>query len=278
MRRLIIPARRRVNEEFQMKKSASRLGRSAGGSLWKIAVLLGLAALGVGWLQAQPGSLDPSFTSGLNAVDSITAIQFQPDGKLVVGCQYVGWGVAQGCVARLHPNGQHDPSFKVGLTPAGTTVYAVLPQPDGRIIVGGQFTDYNGVPCHSIVRVNVDGTIDPGFRTQTGIEPPWFGPGWISNLFLRENGKILISGSFTGFAGAPRTNLAQLNPDGTLDRNFVCGIDGSISGALLQPDGKLLVTGSFYEGTNSSPFQLLRLQPDGTQDKTFTAVVTGGIQ
>src|SRR5262249_24070118 len=49
---------------------------------------------------------------------------------------------------------------------------------------------------------------------------PWY-PFPISKIAVQADGKVLISGGFDRIDGVPRTNLARLNLDGTLDRSFV---------------------------------------------------------
>jgi uncharacterized delta-60 repeat protein len=149
-----------------------------------------------GPLQAQPGSLDPSFKVGLNGVDAISAVEFQPDGKIIVAGDYVGSGVPQGCVARLLSNGQFDPTFKVGLGPAQSSIKCVLLQPDGKIVIGGAFRNYNGVACGSLIRVQADGTPDPSFDAGAGIGANWHGEGWASALVPHRDGKILVLGGY----------------------------------------------------------------------------------
>src|SRR4028118_657157 len=43
-------------------------------------------------------------------------------------------------------------------------VEAVVLQPDGKILIGGSFTEYNGSPASMVVRLNADGTRDTTFN------------------------------------------------------------------------------------------------------------------
>jgi len=43
----------------------------------------------------------------------------------------------------------------------------------------------------------------------------------VSDLALQSNSQIVISGSFDAVNGSPRTNIARLNSNGTLDSTFV---------------------------------------------------------
>ena len=64
--------------------------------------------------------------------------------------------------------GDLDPSFNpgTGATIAGT-VYAMVIQGDGKIVLGGSFSSYNGVSCNGLARVNSDGSLDSSFNPGT---------------------------------------------------------------------------------------------------------------
>src|SRR5262245_21587989 len=76
---------------------------------------------------------------------------------------------------------------------------------------------------------------------------PWEAP-MLGPLAVQTDGKVLISGRFERIDGVPRTNLARLNLDGSLDRSFdPAGLERSfdqgINWLALQSDGKILVAG-----------------------------------
>ena len=97
-----------------------------------------------------PGSLDTGFDPGtgldtdlmLNL--SVRAMAVQPDGKVIIGGVFTEVdGVGYNYLARLNADGSVDTSFDIG-TGANEVVNAVAVQPDGKIIVGGNFTELNG--------------------------------------------------------------------------------------------------------------------------------------
>src|SRR6185295_539993 len=53
-----------------------------------------------------------------------------------------------------------DPTFAPGLG-ANNDVFALAIQPDGKILVGGQFSSFSGGLGSRLVRLNTDGTPDP---------------------------------------------------------------------------------------------------------------------
>jgi uncharacterized delta-60 repeat protein len=169
-------------------------------------------------------------------------------------------------------------------------VYAMVRQPDGKVIVGGSFTLFepdhygNTVTRQRIARINRDGTIDTSFTTYTD--------GDISALALQPDGRILIAGKFTVVGNAAgwqeRNGVARLNADGSLDTSFVqvnpVGFgpppyinypQAIIRTIAVQADGRILIGGAFssLQPTGSaSPItrtRLARLNADGTVDTTF---------
>ena len=59
-------------------------------------------------------------------------------------------------------------------------------QSDGKIIIGGGFTTYNGNAINRIARLNTDATIDTSFNVSTGFT------GTTGKILIQSNGKIII--------------------------------------------------------------------------------------
>src|SRR5438309_937817 len=130
---------------------------------------------------------------------------------------------------------------------ANGTVYVVVVQPDGKILIVGDFTTLspNGgaaVTRNRIARLNPDGTLDTAFDPSAN--------NVIYAIALQADGKILIGGAFTtlspnGGAAVTRNRIARLNPDGTLDTAFDPNANNVVRAIAVQADGKILVGGSF---------------------------------
>lgn len=224
------------------------------------------------------GSIDTGFNPGSGANAVVYALARQADGKVLIGGDFSSFnGVARGRIARLHPDGSLDTSFAIG-SGANGTVYAILPQPDGRILVGGAFTSYDGSAAEYLVRLNADGSRDTGF---TG---PNFGgdTGWRVNcLALQADGKCLVGGSFY-FSGSPfKAGLCRVLSSGALDTGFngiaegahLAGNTGSlrdIEHLAIQPDGKILIVGNFTAYNNTARGGFARLTSTGALDATFS--------
>src|SRR5947209_19180074 len=81
-----------------------------------------------------------------------------------------------------------DKSFNPG-SGANGFVETVLEQPDGKILICGNFTQFNGVPMGYIGRLNPDGSIDPSFSGHAGY--------WVRTMALQPDGKVVIGGWFS---------------------------------------------------------------------------------
>lgn len=211
------------------------------------------------------GTHDTNLASISGMVGNFYAVAPQADGRIIVGGTFttVG-GTPRANIARINANGTNDPTFDPG-TGANSPVYATAVQPDGKIVIGGNFTTYNGTTVNRIVRVNADGSIDQTFSTPTTMS------GAVESLALQPDGKILIGGGFITFNGATVNRFVRLNSDGTLDATFVTGtsFNGIPKMIVVLPDNKLLVGGQFTSYNGTSRNRIARINADGTLDATF---------
>lgn len=231
------------------------------------------------------GSVDTGFsglTSGFNG-SGVNTIVIQSDGNILVGGSFTSYNGAAGVpdrLIRLTTNGDVDASFN-GITSGvnNSSVDTITVQSDGKILVGGGFTSYNGAAGapDRLIRLNSNGSLDATFSGITsGFDSS------VSALAIESDGKILVGGSFASYnaaAGAPDC-LIRLNADGSVDASFsgiTSGFDGGVSAITIQVDGKILVGGNFlsYNGVAGMPYRLIRLNSDGSVDASFTGL-TGG--
>ncbi|MFL6283527.1 MAG: Calx-beta domain-containing protein [Pyrinomonadaceae bacterium] len=257
------------------------------------------------------GNLDPTFTPPtLNG--HVASVALLPDGKILIGGGFtVANDQARGLVLRLNSDGSIDPTFNAapGLT-TSDGVYVVAGTPDGKVMIGGYFTNVNGVPRSHLARLNSDGTLDTGFDPplQSNIyvmvvqpdgkviaggfglfrfnpdgsyDPGFYGgqsplSGFPGALALRPDGKLYVGGTFTSVQGTPRSKLALLNGDGTLDTSFDpgAGTDYAAESMALQPDGKLIISGGFNTIGGVVRRRVARLNADGSVDTSFASTFT----
>ncbi len=208
---------------------------------------------------------------GLNG--SVYAMAVQSDGKVIVGGEFTSYhdgrtAISRNNIARLNPDGSLDSSFAPGLA-ANDPVVAIAIQGDGKIMIGGGFTAYNGITRNRIARIHSDGTLDSSFNPGEGAAG-----GEVLALALQNDGKVVIGGKFTYVNGVPRNRVARLNSDGTLDTSFGIGnvrygAAGYVISLAIQNDGKILVCGNFTVFDRINRKYIARLHNNGTLDTSF---------
>jgi uncharacterized delta-60 repeat protein/uncharacterized repeat protein (TIGR01451 family) len=170
------------------------------------------------------GTIDPSFNPGFGADGSVLALAVQPDNSIILGGAFQNFNlVGRNSIARLTPGGVLDTGFAPG-SGFNDIVYALTLQPDGNILVGGQFTMYNGNRRVALAR------LFGGQGRQLGEG------GWLDTSFMDT--------AYNQFAGLPNhyynTNAVNLtNYPASNQRNQVLALG-------YQPaDGNVVIGGNF---------------------------------
>lgn len=146
---------------------------------------------------------------------------------------------------------------------ADAPINAITVQPDGKALVGGQFTSINGQPCSRLCRLLADGSVDPTFANPNA-------DGLVSAITVLADGRFLVGGAFTLIGGQVRNHVARLNADGTLDASFAdAGANDGVSAFAVQPDGKIVVGGAFTQIGGQTRKYIARLNADGSLDAGF---------
>jgi uncharacterized delta-60 repeat protein len=232
---------------------------------------------------AQTGENDPTFNPfdnapGQGANNPVSVAAVQPDNKTIIAGTFTAYnGTTVNRLARLNIDGSLDNSFNAG-SGADATISAIAFQPNDKILIGGNFLNYNGVPRTCIARLNANGSLDNSFN-------PGVGPNdGIFKIITQPNGKILIAGTFTTYNSIPVRGIVRLNKNGSLDDTFHAIITDTLTtlhDIALQPDGKIVVGGieKIYEMSNSVYFGAIRLNKNGDRDFTFkrTSLTSGDI-
>jgi uncharacterized delta-60 repeat protein len=203
----------------------------------------------------QNGSLDTALGITAGISNTVFSIALQADGKIIVGGVFVVSNPVpfQFNIIRMNANGTLDNSFGVG---SGTNNYvnAIAIQPDGKILVGGAFSTFNGTTRNQIVRLNVNGSFDSAFNASS-----ISGAGVLA-IRVQSNGKIILGGGFGFVNGVGRSTIARLNADGSLDSFYPSlGTNNLVRAIAYQPCGKFLIGGDFIVvgGVSRSKFARL---------------------
>ena len=105
--------------------------------------------------------------------------------------------------------GLADNTFNAGSSGANAPIVTVGIQSDQKILIGGEFTTYNGASANYLARLNTDGTLDTSFAANIGSGPDF----WVNSIKIQSDGKILVGGFFYAFNGSTLIGLARLNSD-----------------------------------------------------------------
>jgi len=217
------------------------------------------------------GSIDNSLQAyGVNF--GIRHAIIQPDDKIIavgdfnIFFDYDLSNITANRIIRMHHDGSLDYAFNAQLgTAANQPIYRACLQPNGKILIGGYFTTFNGTTANYIKRLNSDGSVDNTF-TGTGAN------GFVKDIQLLADGRILIVGNFTSYNGTTVSGLAILKDDGTIDPAFTnLSHDGTITSAYQQTDQKLLVSGNFTQYGSAPHLSIVRLGMDGSLDASFSS-------
>lgn len=174
-------------------------------------------------------------------------------------------GLSRNGITKLDRYGHTDYSFNPG-TGFNGDVRDILTQPDGKIIVCGQFSSYNGSSVQNIVRLNPNGTIDYSFSTGTGFD------GYpIYSLGIQSDGKIIAAGDFWTYNNTSVARIIRLLPNGSLDATFTpsSGPNDAVLDLIIKPNDEILICGEFgtYAGTLRARIALL--SSNGVLDNSF---------
>jgi uncharacterized delta-60 repeat protein len=148
-------------------------------------------------------------------------------------------------------------------------------QPDGRILIAGNFNRVDDQFRDRVARLEPDGSLDPSFTVRLGLN------GVVHSLAIQPDGRIIAGGSFH----VPRDdapwiyNLIRLETNGAIDFSFAVGDQlravntpaHYVKAVAVQRDGKVLAAGSFQRAAGSVRDYFARFNPDGTLDTTLRA-------
>ena len=235
----------------------------------------------------QGPSIDPAFAIGqVYAPATLRQAVQQPDGKRVLlgtFSRVAGTDVAVAgtyTLARLLAGGtQPDAAFQANVAGLQGEITQVLPLANGQLLVLGQGRAYplqlGSVTRLGLLRLNTDGTADPGFDLGTAV--PSLAPKAVAE---QPDGKLVVAGFFEAANGALSPALVRLNANGTTDATFQPAQAGALDAypeqVLQQADGKVIIGGAFTTVQGQPRRALARLLPTGALDASFNAVLPAG--
>ncbi|MBL7938886.1 MAG: T9SS type A sorting domain-containing protein [Flavobacteriales bacterium] len=259
---------------------------------------------------AQTGVMDPSFNpwdlgfgKGDGGLSTVERILEEPNGDLIVwrGLRHLD-GKERTEIARIHPDGSLDPDFDPAISLAHTnrTIKSIARQSDGKLVILGDYSTFDGQASSGITRLFPDGTVDPSFNVSLsvpwevmvlpddkllildaglltrwmpdGAEDPTFtpaGPANIENVTVLPDGRILYA-----YPTGPYTRALSMRlPDGSVDASFDQSgmFDRNLHDIVVLADGRFLICGPFTHWNDTPVRGLVRLNIDGSLDMSFEA-------
>ena len=153
-------------------------------------------------------SLDTTFATNASANGPVTGFAVQANTQIVlIGTFTILDGVSRAGIARLNSDGTLDKGFNP--TPSGGLVSAIALQGDGKILIGGTFTELQpnrrDEPHPHDRRPGPaqqprDGSLDPSLPNLSPDAP-------IDAILEQSNGEFVIGGQFTGVLTAGASTL-----------------------------------------------------------------------
>lgn len=189
------------------------------------------------------GTLDQTFQVPETLGGEVYDMALQSTGKLIIAGRVLK--DLKYAVVRLNTDGSIDQTFSLSTT--SVEVFSLALQMDDKILVGGDFTNYNGQGLKYLVRLQPDGAIDSGFKPAITGFHSGIGPYYTVRHIKVQGEKILVSGNLYGIAGTFINGLVRLNADGSVHNTFQACKDGGNGVIVLQPlpDGKIVLGGVF---------------------------------
>lgn len=232
------------------------------------------ASRGVARLHAD-GSVDAAFAVAgkLGGLSYVVSPALDGSGDVYLGGSFTGFdGNPSANLVRLNRDGSYDPGFDAG-TGFNNSVYVVLPMNDGTgdVIVGGDFTSYDGTAALGVVKLNSDGSIDGGFAVGAANQTV------VRAVALANDGTgdVYVGGLFHTYGTSTLDNVVRLNSDGSVDAGFAVangGLGGTVHEICPSPDG----SGDVYFGGDftvnhmaAGHYRIIRLNSDGSVDGGF---------
>ena len=210
---------------------------------------------------SKPFAYNNTSFSTLSGFDgSVDSVSVQSDGKLLVGGNFSTYqNLSQNKLIRLNSNATKDDTFNIG-SGFNSIVTSVIARPDGKILVGGYFTEFSSSAQNSLIRLNSDGSKDSSFNIGSGFDAG------VDSMAVQSDGKILVGGGFSNYNGVSQNRLIRLNSDGSKDNTFNIGsgFDNEVKVIKLNSDGSIFAAGFFTSYNNVTENRLVKLNSDGS--------------
>ena len=201
------------------------------------------------------GALDATFNTNLGTGLTGTSLGAQAvviDGsnRILIGGNFTLFnGTARSGIVRLTSTGTNDGTFAIG-TGSNNMIFTIALDAMNRIMIGGDFTSFNGTGRNRIARLSATGALDGTFNPGTGFNNT------VNTIAMEPTTQnIIVGGGFSTYNGTSRNNIVRILPAGGNDFRFNpgSGFTGGVIKVMVQADRKLVVGGQFTAFNNPTP-------------------------
>jgi hypothetical protein len=182
------------------------------------------------------------------------------NGAFIYGSQQPGF------ITKVKFDGSLDTNFTIGTGfNANSFGFQSLLNDNGKLLVTGNFTSYNGVSRNRIIRLNENGSIDTTFSVGTGF----------NNFTLKslktQNDKYIITGFYTQYSGVSANRIVALNNDGTIFNGFTTGtgFNNTVVDVVEDEDANLYLSGYFTQYSGLTRNRIIKLDASGNTITAF---------
>lgn len=210
------------------------------------------------------GTLDTTFNPWTGANGDVRHMAMQTDGKIIIVWDFTTYnGTARNRIARVNTDGTLDTTFNPW-TWSNWSIWRILIQSDGYIIIWWNLTSYAGTARSRIARLNSNGTLDTSFNPWS-----WFN-GNVYAMTLDPTWSIIVTWVFTSYNGTARNRIARIAFNGNLDTSFNpwTGANNNTWPIEVLPNWKILV-GGYFTSFNGTTWNIVRLYYDWSMDESF---------
>ena len=212
------------------------------------------------------GTVDDSFNQHRGCNGTVLTTAIQSNERIIIAGSFSRYNSSSvNSIARIRKNGHFDFSFNPG-TGANGKINTVAIQSNGKILVGGKFTSFNGNECHNIARLNSNGSFDGSFTAQTD--------GEVRKIKIDSDSRIVLGGDFKNVNSSTASGIARLHPSGNMDVTFHSPLafpdKGGVYDFVFAADQ--LYTAVIYKNFlgYTSGTDLIRLDDNGDEDVSFS--------
>lgn len=225
------------------------------------------------------GTIDPTFDINTGFVGHngyTSSLALQPDGKILVGGRFDTCdGNNSKSLARLHPDGSYDNTFKSPIydTEPEPVVNDILVRPNGNILIGGNFRA-DIIYCIAMLLPN--GSVTRSFSPSTGGTNVTFtGYSAVRRVLQQPDGMILHCGDYGSIGGQyNKTNMIRLLGTDSYLVNGYTRLDTQNNGCTNTDPGFTYLKYKLVNGTNQSSYYSSSNGYHGVMLKNGTSVIT----